>query len=156
MQENKRAFVRATKNVWSHKRGRACKVFEPADGNRKWPVFLFTMSWHYHIYIVRGLSNSRDDYLKIWGRPPGGPSMRNVHFRWLKNFERRLAFKERLKWIRKWSITLVLVSRQSFEKHSMNITFFFLSGFIRHLFYIASIFIVIVVQIIIVDDELKY
>ena len=33
---------------------------------------------------------------------------------------------------------------------------FFLSDFIRHLFYIASIFIVIVVQIIIVDDELKY
>ena len=35
--------------------------FWATDGNRKCTVFLFNLSWHYHIYIVKCLFSSRDD-----------------------------------------------------------------------------------------------
>ena len=41
--------------------------FLATEGNRKSPVFLFNMSPHYYIHIVKCLSSSRDDMFENLG-----------------------------------------------------------------------------------------
>ena len=38
--------------------------FSATDGNRKCAVFVFNSSLHYHIYILKYLFTSRDDYFE--------------------------------------------------------------------------------------------
>ena len=41
--------------------------FWATDGHRKCTVFLFYLSWHYHIYFFKSLCASRDDYFENLG-----------------------------------------------------------------------------------------
>ena len=44
--------------------------FGATDGNRKCTVFVFNLSSHYHIYIVKYLFTSRDDYFENLSNTP--------------------------------------------------------------------------------------
>ena len=52
--------------------------FWARDDHRKWLVFLFNLSSHYHIYIANYLSSSTDNKFENEGETT---VMRNVHFR---------------------------------------------------------------------------
>ena len=53
--------------VEAWKIGIGMQRFWATDGHRKCTVFLFYLSWHYHIYIFKFLCASRDDYFENLG-----------------------------------------------------------------------------------------
>ena len=59
--------------------------FWATDYHWKWAVFLFNLSWHYHIYIIKSHNRFLQieaSSFKIWERQEDKhPGMRNVHFR---------------------------------------------------------------------------
>ena len=61
--------------------------FWAKDGNRKCAVFLFNLSSHYHIYIVKCLFSCRDDWFENLGETTvkACEMFTSGRRRWLKN-----------------------------------------------------------------------